>query len=590
MFVKIARTALAAFALACAAGTTAAQAAEYHVWGCRTPAGAPAPTDGWALQADNDTSGYVQTCQSGGQIGVTDVGSGGFSTTMVYTVPPTLRPLGGRFWRTAKTKAVESDSAFSLLEQPEGAIGKTLGIYFGQLEYVPGGDTVRGNAAAPFDVANLVTSVIPTASQETTNAFRLSATCQGTTNPCDVRYLISAYDIKLSDPTPPRSTAIGGTIIAEGNGLVTTPVRGTQTAVVLGADDGSGFFRAILQVDGQDVTASPAVGSSTPARCTPATASDGQRAYVLRQPCPLTGSSSLSWDTSQAADGFHDVAIQLEDGAGNRVTVTSGRVAVRNSPTTGPGSPIEFRGGPNGSSADDRSTLSLTWPSTAKVPSKATAKRCVKQPKWAAKHPVQCVGRPAASAVTAAWSGTRALAVGGVLRDSAGTPISGATVHVDSTSATNGAETDRLATLTTDANGAFATAAPLARGSRTIRAQWRARTEDTVPAASASAALSVRAGATFSSPRRIRAGATARFSGAISATGLPAGGRTVSLQSYRGGGWKTFDEPRTDAKGHWKSKLKLRVRASYRLRVVVEEIPTYPFARGTSAVRTLRVG
>src|SRR5882762_8988482 len=65
----IAGMALAAGALA--AGPATALAGQYHVYGCRTPSGQPAPTDGWSgsVAAGSAFDSYARnTCAEGGAL------------------------------------------------------------------------------------------------------------------------------------------------------------------------------------------------------------------------------------------------------------------------------------------------------------------------------------------------------------------------------------------------------------------------------------------------------------------------------------------------------------------------------------------
>src|SRR2546428_5086687 len=65
----IAGVALAAGALA--AGPAAALAGQYHVYGCRTPSGQPAPADGWSGSVAHGSAfdSYARnTCAEGGAL------------------------------------------------------------------------------------------------------------------------------------------------------------------------------------------------------------------------------------------------------------------------------------------------------------------------------------------------------------------------------------------------------------------------------------------------------------------------------------------------------------------------------------------
>jgi hypothetical protein len=71
---------------------------------------------------------------------------------------------------------------------------------------------------------------------------------------------------------------------------------------------------------------------------------------------------------------------------------------------------------------------------------------------------------------------------------------------------------------------------------------------------------------------------------------LPAGGRTVDLQAYYRGAWRTFATPRAGARGRWRHPYRFgatRGRVTYRFRAVIKRDASYPYEHGTTP--TVRV-
>ena len=106
--------------------------------------------------------------------------------------------------------------------------------------------------------------------------------------------------------------------------------------------------------------------------------------------------------------------------------------------------------------------------------------------------------------------------------------------------------------------------------------------------------LRVRAGVTLApSPRAVRNGDTVTFRGRVLGRPLPAGGKLVALQAKTDHGWQTFANPRARASdGRFSARYRFRntpVTKRYTFRVVVPVETSYPYARGSSTLRTVLV-
>jgi hypothetical protein len=145
--------------------------------------------------------------------------------------------------------------------------------------------------------------------------------------------------------------------------------------------------------------------------------------------------------------------------------------------------------------------------------------------------------------------------------------------------------------LAVDAAGRFAYKVPKGP-SRTLRFAQR------VPGSLAyacSAPLTVRVKVSSSlkaSPRSIRAGARARFTGRLRGGYVPEGGKLIELQTYERHRWRGITTLRTDARGAFKYRYRFSSRAkgtTFPVRVRVRRDASYPFVLGTSKRVHVRV-
>ncbi len=620
----VARRAAALVLALGALAPAAADAGTYHQWGCRTPAGAAAPADGW--DAGSTPAAAVQsTCASGGSIGViagdaTGVGA----ASMIYSPGPNLTGISATIWRAAHASQnvlfnqppyylvyFQLGSAYNAFDQYGGYLALETG--YGDNNGTLSGPTIPSNAGTPsppFDASNRLD--LGTLSQDKPAApLKIEVVCgswSGSNYSCNARYLLTAYDVLLRDDSAPVVGAVAGSLVNAAGKIdpAAGAASGSRNVIVLGSDTGSGLYRAIVEVDGKEV-ASARNGTADASRCNPASAADGLRAYVVRQPCPLSGSATVAWDTTKVADGAHAVRVLLEDASGNTSLVTSGQVVVRNAvanvpgitpgitPGTTPGTTPVVRGDVNGEvtagttggpapGATDTGSLSLTFPVTARTPrsSKASLRRC-KQSKYSAKHVIECRGRVAQSSYVTSWSATKTVDLAGRLTDPLGNPIAGAAVELTGLPAAVGASPQALGTVTTDPSGAFTTAVARAKGSQVIRAEWLARLGDAQPGAATSATLTVKAATALTAPKRVPRRSRVKFSGALLGLGGLLEKVPVRLQVQDGSRWWTFATASTDATGKWTTTAKFANQpGTYTVRAKVDSATTYPFADGGS--------
>ncbi len=93
-------------------------------------------------------------------------------------------------------------------------------------------------------------------------------------------------------------------------------------------------------------------------------------------------------------------------------------------------------------------------------------------------------------------------------------------------------------------------------------------------------------------PRVVAAGATVRLSGRLLGGRVPARGKTVELQAFERGRWRTFETARARGKRRFRSTYRFSSSAAgrtFRLRARVRPDALYPFSTGHSKVVRVRV-
>jgi hypothetical protein len=142
---------------------------------------------------------------------------------------------------------------------------------------------------------------------------------------------IPRAEIELEDVVPPVAAPTGGALAGS------QPVRGTAGLDFHATDQGGGVYRVSLSVDGDDVARHVVEGGST--TCVdPEPANGDPYEFGAPQPCPLATDGSIAFDTATLADGRHQVAVTVEDAAGNADVAFDDTVRTHNAPisTTAP--------------------------------------------------------------------------------------------------------------------------------------------------------------------------------------------------------------------------------------------------------------
>jgi hypothetical protein len=343
-----------------------------------------------------------------------------------------------------------------------------------------------------------------------------------------VRVVLHRLDAVLSDRLDP--TLIG---TPSGDLLDTErSVAGVRSVAFSATDRGGGVYRATLEVDG--AAAVSQVVDDNGGTC--------REPFTTPVPCRLTASGSIALDTASLPDGVHAVRLLVSDATGTN-TVVHGpvRITTRNQ---APG-------------CDPSVTAAIT-PVTLRF--RGTRSR----------HLTRRGGRGArvAGTIAGAGAGTTVFLIGRAIR--------------------SGARDQVVARALTAADGSFRLRVP-AGVSRRLRAGHRVRATDPLLACSRPLELRTPARARLrarSLPGRVR------LAGRLLAGHVPARGKTVELQAFERGRWRTFESVRANRRGRFSARYRFSassVGRTFRMRARIRPEATYPFALGHSPVVRVRV-
>src|SRR5271154_3184337 len=280
-----------------------AGAGEYHVYSCRTPAGAVAPTSGRSGSISVAADFDANSCASGGAL-MSALGTEGphyADTDLVtwsFSAPPGETMLAATLWRAGDSLGGTAENATYMyaLEAPNNVFDSA--DVFDDCVNSFGCVAAVGDTSQPLSSVNRV--VVPAANLG--SHLYVVASCQGapgwqcTTSGADengyeaVVYLYAA-DITLADNTPPTVSNVGGSLAAGGT------LSGVGDISFSATDTGSGLYQAVFLVDGHVVSQQLLNSASGPCRNVGGT-SDGSNAFFEVEPCPLALSDDLSFDTA----------------------------------------------------------------------------------------------------------------------------------------------------------------------------------------------------------------------------------------------------------------------------------------------------
>jgi hypothetical protein len=352
------------------------------------------------------------------------------------------------------------------------------------------------------------------------------------------------------------SSPVGG---LSGSALDAQRWSGVVSFGLNAADQGGGLRRAVVEVDqGDALEVSLASGDSNCTDFDPTTPALAE--YTAARPCPLRiDNGSLDIDTAQLPQGRHVVRVLLEDAAGNRTPIfgpVTRNIAAGGA--VGPGSDPALRGAANGDGASDQASLTAHWGKRSQ--------RILLVSRFGRTHVVR-----------------------GRLRAQDGAPIANAAIDVVSkTTANNARELAKRGGPRTRSDGSWYLVLPRRVSSRTVTLRYRSHVNDTIPSATASVRLRVRAGLRLAiHPRRARRGEAIHFSGRLLGAPLPRGGKQIVLIARASrGAWVRFNVVRSDRRGRFRATYRFQQpgAASYRFRALSLAEAAYPYLAGGSNV------
>ena len=557
---RISKRALAwTLPLVAALGAATAQAGQYHVYSCRTPAGATAPTDGWTGTVAS-TSAYdtyaLNSCAAGGAL-VAALGdqtthqANNDRATWSFATPGFDSLAAATVWRAGDTAG--------------GGLANATYQYWlaGPDQYSVFGECIAtlechgdGEMASPLSSNNLVR--VPSANLGA-NVF-LSVSCGGPSQPFDCpagkgdtnNFAASVY-LYAADLTLEQNA---GPVAANVNGeLADAPVvSGTSDVAFQASDPGAGVYEAVFTIDGRVVQRT--VVDRNGGRCADVGGTaDGSPAFLYLQPCLQSASVDVPFDTTVASNGPHHLVVTVLDAAGNSAPVLDRQLVVSNAA----GAATASSGQPNGSGASAQASLAVAWHGTT-------------------------------SARLSMPFGRRE-SIAGRLTGAGGQPIAGAQIEVQASQASVGAAAVAMSSPVTGPDGSFALTVPAGASSRSLLFAYHAHLGDALPAATRTLQLSVRAALRVAvSPRSASVGQRIRFSGRLLGGPVPASGKLLILEARAPRGpWIQFQVVRSDTRGRFRASYRFRFAgpANYQFRVVSEPESDYPFGAGVSNVVSL---
>ena len=539
---------LALTAAALAAVVPVARAGQYHVYGCRTPAGQPAPADGWSgsVAPGGAFDQYTKnTCAQGGAL-IAALGDqtvhGAYidKATWAFAAPAGESIAAATLFR-AGDNAGGGNPSFTYETWLSGTSESSI---FDQCIFVLGCPG-SGNTAQPLLSENRV--LVPAANLG--SHLYASAACaggpgaecaagSGDAGGYAAAVYVYASDVTLEQGTGPSAGGVGGELASAPS------VRGSSDLTFTASDPGSGVYAAVVSVDGQ-VVERPVLNDNG-GRCRDVGAGDGRPAFLAVQPCPGTVSADVALDTTRLTDGVHHLVVSVLDAAGNSAPVIDREITVANPPQAC------AAGAAASASASAQAALGASW-------------------------------KGARGARLTTRFG-RSETILGRLTGPGGTPLAGATIDVVATPAYQGAAPVQMAGPRTAPDGRFAVRLPRRTSSRTICLAYRP--PGGAPPVTRALVLRVRAGIALRvSPRTTSVGQQIVFHGRLLAGPIPSEGKQLVLEARSPGGpWIEFNLIRTGPRGRFRATYRFRFPgpANYQFRARSEPESDYPFAAGSS--------
>ncbi len=534
-----------------------AGAGEYHVYSCRMPSGASAPTDGWTGSVTGAYDDYaVDTCGTGGAL----TAALGDRTphlanldiaTWTLSVPSGETLSGATLWRAGDADGGEAED--TTYEFWLGGFNQNA---FDACVYQSIASPCLNGVGEPNQPLSLANRV-PVPSADLSAHIYSNVACEGASSGKEcpkgkgdaneyaaVVYLYAA-DLLLEQTAGPTASSVGGELASA------TTVSGMSDVTFDATDPGAGVWETTFSIDGKVVQST--VPNEAGGRCkNVGQTTDGLPAFLYLQPCPQTESVDVPFNTTAVGNGQHHLVVSVVDPAGNSAPVLDREIDVDNPIPPAPPQP-------NGTNASTHATLAARWASTTKPHLTRD---------WGKRETI--TGR-----LTAPGGGA-----GGI-------PIAGASIDLTATPAYTGAKPLTIASPRTGPDGDFTVSLPRGESSRTLRLAYSAYI-GAPPVATRTLTLGVRAGVRLSiAPRVTSVGHSIFFKGVLRGAPLPAGGKQLVLEARSPGReWIEFDTITTNAHGRYRASYRFKFPgpARYQFRVLSKQEADFPFLEASSNV------
>ncbi len=327
--------AIVVLALQALAGS--AHAGRYHVYTCRTPAGEPAPVDGWvgSVAAGGAYDDYARnTCTEGGAL----IAALGQQTTHLSNVdraswafeaPAFAQTVGAALTRAGSTAGGATANATYQYWISAPSQGSIFDSCIATLKCASEGDVNQPQAASnrvtvpSIHLGSRLFANVSCAGPSEPEPYECSAG-KGDPNGYAAAVYLFAADITLEQAAAPSVSAVHGEL-AE-----TASVSGTSPLLFSAADPGSGVYAAVFSIDGTVVQRT--LIDDNGGRCEDVGQSgDGLPAFLYLQPCKASVSADVGFDTAAIANGTHHLVVSVTDAAGNAAPVLDRTITVSNS-------------------------------------------------------------------------------------------------------------------------------------------------------------------------------------------------------------------------------------------------------------------
>lgn len=540
----------------------AAHAGEWTQVTCTQPNGQPAPTEGWTGTSVGGLSPYSSANDNCSQQGGYLIAANSSQVTVGRSTGPLWEyavPSGSTIAGGSITVSLTAPQGQAYLATPNNATDGADILANCQFN-LPCGSSGSYSAVVPiehFGGTKLYAAAMCVGPGQPGTSTEDCAAGDGA-NGLNAQAVVYAADIELANGSTPTATDFAGSLLA-------SAASGTADLTFSAQDpEGPGVYRVIVDVNGNAVY--QGTPESNGGRCASiGVDSSGVSEFLYAQPCKRDLAVDVPVDTTRFTNGQHQLKVTVQDAAGNTSVVFDGTISISNpeakassGPITGgsgelPSQPFS-RGPANGTNASEQATLTAHWASTAKA------------------DLISSYDQPHV--------------IAGRLTGPGGTPIAGALIDLTATPAYAGATPITMTSPSTAKDGSFSVKLTGGLSSRRILLAYRSHLNDTLPVATHTLTLSVRAAITLRiSPQIASVDRKIYFKGMLRGNPIPPGGKQLVLEARSPRThWLEFDVIRTDSRGRFHSSYRFRLPGphDYRFRIVSEYEADFPFLASAS--------